>query len=223
MEKFQLVKPKLSQFDVLNVEAYCYIMGYKFVYNDNVVLINNSDGTRCAYIQNGVKKEKYGDEVISQPVLNVVYGTEKICLTDLIVLAYKMNDFTVGKDPETIKNSNLYAFMRELAEIDFFHRYEKKQKSNEFAVLSMSVKSKNYAEIKQKIYKLITLYYPAASILFREIEEGKILIVSKNVDLSYIKEYIDLIHETNIIYDKGLYESLRYAKKYPPKRTPINS
>mgnify|MGYP003615662600 FL=1 len=156
-------------------------------------------------------------------MLNVVYGTEKICLSDLITLAYKLSQMTVSMNNEKLIESTLYIFMREMAEIDFFHRYEQKKKTNEYAVLSMELGKNNYAEIKQKIYKLITLRYPNAAILFREIDNGKILIVSKNIDLSSIKEYIDLIHETNIIYDKGLYESLRYAKKYLPKRTTVNS
>ena len=216
-EMFKLVKPHLSQLDILEIEFYCYIMGYKFIYDEKKVLINNEDGKLVGFIQNGLKTIKSGNEEIKKPILNVTYGTEKVCLSDLFYFAELLNEFITRMEKSNIskeqyEQKGMYSFLYELSQIDFFRRYKNKNKE-EKEEGSIIIESKDYATQKSILYNLISEVYPKAKVLFRNTDDG-ILIVSKEISSKELESIICKSFNVKIVNDKGLYENLRYGKHF---------
>ena len=213
-EKFKLVKPYLSQLDILDIELYCYLMKYKFVFDTKDTLILNEDKERKAYIQNGIRKvyDKETGKLVSYKVLNVVYGTDKVCLSDLFLITKKLfSEFLSRYNGEkNIEDTMMYQFLREPCEIDFFKRYRLKNENKEEEDFAVKVQTMDYKTQKEIIYNLISKEYPCARVLFRE-TEGNILIVSKEISSEKLNQIISKAFKTIIIHDKGIYERLRYG------------
>lgn len=222
-EMFKLVKPHLSQLDILEIEFYAYIMDYKFIYDERKVLLNNEDRKLVGYIQNGFKTTKIGNKEIKKPVLNIIYGTEKVCLSDLMYSALLLNEFITRMEKSNIpaekyKTKGMYIFLYELSQVDFFRRYKNKNTS-EKEEGSVIIEANDYASQKCIAYNIISNAFPKAKVLFRKTDNG-ILIVSKDISSKELEEILSgtLNFKIKIVNDKGLYESLRYGKKFPSRR-----
>lgn len=217
-EMFKLVKPTLSQLNILEIEFYCYVMGYKFIYDEKKVLINNEDGKMVGFIQNGSRKvfNKHTGLEYKEPILNIIYGREKICLTDLFYSCKLLSEFVSsmekkGISKEQYEEKGLYVFLYELSQIDFFKRYNERNKVCKEG--SVVIEEKDYKTQKSILYDLITSVYPKAKLLFRKTDDG-VLIVSKEISSSDLELVVSKLFNTKIVNDKGLYENLRYGKRY---------
>ena len=212
MEKFNLVKPNLSQLDIVQIKQYCRTMKYGCEINEFKAVIINETKDRFAFIQNAKGYE-----------LSVIYGTDKVNLTSLMITANCLEVFIndmkrKGISEDIIEAKTYYETIRSLCEIDFFKTYKDRNEKRNFLEIDMKI---NYKIEKEIIFNLIMESYPHAKILFRQTSAG-IAIFCENVPLEALEELINNKHHEfriQIISDKSLYNNLRYGATTNKKST----
>lgn len=212
MEKFNLRKPSFSQLDIAQIQQYCDTMEYTLEINEFKAVISNETKDRWAFIQNHKDNQ-----------LSVIYGTDKVNLTSLIITAYWLEVFiskmiNKGITMDIIKTSSYYESMRSICEIDFFKKYKDKNEKRTFIQIDMRI---NYKIEKEIIFNKIMDSYPHARLLFRQTPAG-IALFCENIPLEAIEECLKPIKNDGFkiqpISDKEIYNALRYGKQTTSKK-----